>query len=66
MPTRTRTRRFAKTTARAACGGPPAWGVPAGTGIERVFVCGLARDYCVAWTALDAMSEGLSALCWMI
>ncbi len=30
-------------------------------GIERVFVCGLARDYCVAWTALDAMSEGLSA-----
>ena len=29
--------------------------------IERVFVCGLARDYCVAWTAIDAMSEGLSA-----
>ena len=30
-------------------------------GIERVFVCGLARDYCVAWTAIDAMSEGLNA-----
>lgn len=30
-------------------------------GIERVFVCGLARDYCVAWTAIDAMSEGLIA-----
>lgn len=29
--------------------------------IERVFVCGLARDYCVAWTAIDAMSEGFSA-----
>lgn len=29
--------------------------------IERVFVCGLARDYCVAWTAIDAMSEGLTA-----
>jgi nicotinamidase/pyrazinamidase len=23
-------------------------------GIERVFVCGLATDFCVAWTALDA------------
>jgi nicotinamidase/pyrazinamidase len=30
-------------------------------GIERVFVCGLARDYCVAWTALDAVSEGFGA-----
>lgn len=30
-------------------------------GIERVFVCGLARDFCVAWTALDAMSEGFAA-----
>lgn len=28
---------------------------------ERVFVCGLARDYCVAWTAIDAMSEGFAA-----
>ncbi len=24
--------------------------------IDSVFVCGLARDYCVAWTALDAVS----------
>jgi len=23
-------------------------------GVERVFVCGLATDFCVAWTALDA------------
>jgi len=23
-------------------------------GVKRVFVCGLATDYCVAWTALDA------------
>jgi nicotinamidase/pyrazinamidase len=27
-------------------------------GIERVFVCGLARDYCVRATALDAAAEG--------
>src|SRR4051812_15680467 len=29
-------------------------------GIERVFVCGLARDYCVRWTALDAAAEGFA------
>jgi nicotinamidase/pyrazinamidase len=23
-------------------------------GVKRVFVCGLATDFCVAWTALDA------------
>ncbi|WP_182421965.1 bifunctional nicotinamidase/pyrazinamidase [Aureimonas sp. ME7] len=27
-------------------------------GAERVFVCGLATDYCVAWTAYDAKTEG--------
>jgi len=27
-------------------------------GIDRVFLCGLATDYCVAWSALDARSEG--------
>jgi nicotinamidase/pyrazinamidase len=27
-------------------------------GITRVFVCGLARDYCVRWTAEDASAEG--------
>lgn len=26
--------------------------------IERVFICGLALDYCVKFTALDAISEG--------
>jgi len=26
--------------------------------IERVFICGLALDYCVKFTALDALSEG--------
>ena len=27
-------------------------------GIKRVFVCGLATDFCVAWTALDACKLG--------
>jgi nicotinamidase/pyrazinamidase len=29
--------------------------------ITRVFVCGLATDYCVAWTALDARKFGFKA-----
>ena len=31
-------------------------------GIERVFVCGLATDFCVAWTALDARKLRFGAL----
>lgn len=27
-------------------------------GVTQVFVCGLATDYCVRWTALDALSLG--------
>ena len=27
-------------------------------GIKRVFACGLATDFCVAWSALDARAEG--------
>jgi nicotinamidase/pyrazinamidase len=27
-------------------------------GIDRVYICGLATDFCVAWTALDARSLG--------
>jgi nicotinamidase/pyrazinamidase len=30
-------------------------------GITRVFVCGLATDFCVAWTALDARKLGFDA-----
>jgi nicotinamidase/pyrazinamidase len=28
------------------------------TGVKRVVCCGLATDYCVAWSALDAKSAG--------
>jgi nicotinamidase/pyrazinamidase len=27
-------------------------------GVEEVFLCGLARDYCVRWSAEDALQEG--------
>ncbi|HKK91988.1 MAG TPA: bifunctional nicotinamidase/pyrazinamidase [Longimicrobiales bacterium] len=34
-------------------------------GVERVFVCGLARDYCVRWTAEDAVAAGFdTAVLW--
>ena len=31
-------------------------------GVKRVFVCGLATDFCVAWTALDARKLRLRAV----
>lgn len=31
-------------------------------GIRRVFLCGLARDFCVRWSAADAVSEGFEAV----
>ena len=27
-------------------------------GITEVFLCGLATDFCVSWSALDAVKEG--------
>lgn len=27
-------------------------------GVRRVFVCGLAEDFCVGWSALDSVNEG--------
>lgn len=30
-------------------------------GVKRVFACGLATDYCVAFSALDARAEGFEA-----
>ncbi len=32
------------------------------TGAKRVYCCGLATDYCVAWTALDARAAGFEAV----
>ena len=31
-------------------------------GIDSVYVCGLATDFCVAWTALDARDLGFAAV----
>jgi nicotinamidase/pyrazinamidase len=31
-------------------------------GVTRVFVCGLARDYCVRATALDAVAAGFGTV----
>jgi nicotinamidase/pyrazinamidase len=31
-------------------------------GVKRVWCCGLATDYCVAWTALDARAAGFEAV----
>jgi nicotinamidase/pyrazinamidase len=30
-------------------------------GLRKLFVCGLATDFCVAWTALDARKAGFKA-----
>jgi nicotinamidase/pyrazinamidase len=32
------------------------------TGVERVWCCGLATDYCVAWSALDARTAGFEVV----
>lgn len=34
----------------------------AARGMKRVFVCGLATDFCVAWSALDARAVGFETL----
>ena len=31
-------------------------------GFQRLFFCGLATDYCVAWSALDARRQGFAAI----
>lgn len=37
-------------------------GLLRGLGVERVFICGLAYDYCVRFTAEDAVREGFAAV----
>jgi nicotinamidase/pyrazinamidase len=34
----------------------------AARGVKRVFVCGLARDFCVLYTAVDAAAEGFEVV----
>jgi nicotinamidase/pyrazinamidase len=46
-------------------GGRPTTGLGAwlrARGIRRVFVCGLARDFCVRATAIDAAAEGFEVV----
>lgn len=46
-------------------GGRPTTGLGAwleARGLERVFVCGLARDFCVRATAVDAAAEGFEVV----
>lgn len=46
-------------------GGRPTTGLGAwlsARGVRRVFVCGLARDYCVRATAVDAAAEGFETV----
>lgn len=31
-------------------------------GLKRIFMCGLATDYCVAWSALDGRREGFPVI----
>jgi nicotinamidase/pyrazinamidase len=31
-------------------------------GVKRVYLCGLALDFCVAWSALDARAAGFEAI----
>ncbi|MDR7039021.1 nicotinamidase/pyrazinamidase [Methylobacterium sp. BE186] len=31
-------------------------------GIERLFLCGLATDFCVLWSALDARADGFAVV----
>ena len=37
-------------------------GLLRGLGIQRVFICGLAYDYCVRFTAEDAVRDGFNAV----
>ncbi|MEY4744640.1 MAG: hypothetical protein RL272_585 [Candidatus Parcubacteria bacterium] len=32
-------------------------------GVERIFIDGLAFDFCVGWSALDAVAEGFAEVC---
>jgi nicotinamidase/pyrazinamidase len=47
-------------------GGMRAWTGLAGwlkdRGVARVFLCGLARDFCVRWSAEDAVAAGFEAI----
>ena len=31
-------------------------------GLKRIFMCGLATDFCVAWSALDGRREGFPVI----
>src|SRR5580692_1408212 len=58
MPARSRSRPSTCLTASRCCGPITACRALTAREVQRLFVAGLATDFCVAWTALDGRKAG--------